>query len=107
MRNHVIVLVTLGFIALAPGAARADDTQPQARPLMSGEHMAKLREEIRLNEQRAHEIEPILARDRQASASTSRKSTGPSSKDTRASSTRAPTTFAPTRARWGGGRRTT
>jgi hypothetical protein len=66
MRNHVIVLVTLGFIALAPGAARADDTQPQARPLMSGEHMAKLREEIRLNEQRAHEIEPILARDRQA-----------------------------------------
>jgi hypothetical protein len=65
MRNLVILLATLGFIAAAP-TALADDTQPQARPLMSGEHMAKLREEIRLNEQRAREIEPILARDKQA-----------------------------------------
>ena len=66
MRNYVILLATLGSIAVAAPAAHADDTQPQAQLLMGGEHIAKLREEIRLNEQRAHEIEPILARDRQA-----------------------------------------
>jgi hypothetical protein len=66
MRNYVVLLATLGSIAVASPAAHADDTRPQAQLLMGGEHIAKLREEIRLNEQRAHEIEPIMARDRQA-----------------------------------------
>jgi hypothetical protein len=34
--------------------------------MWSPEHYAKIREEIRLNEQRAHELEPVIARDRQA-----------------------------------------
>jgi hypothetical protein len=38
----------------------------EAHPLLSGEHAGKIREEIRLHEQRARELEPIIARDRQA-----------------------------------------
>jgi hypothetical protein len=70
MRKSVIVLAAVASLVLASQGARADDTMPvagnQAQPLMSGEHMGRLREEARLHEQRAHEIEPILARDHQA-----------------------------------------
>src|SRR5580700_1405316 len=37
-----------------------------AQPQFGGEHLARIREEIHLHEQRAHELEPIIARDRQA-----------------------------------------
>ncbi len=70
MRKSVIVLAVLGLLVLPTRGAHADETRPvagvEAHPLMSGEHMGKLREEARLHEQRAHEIEPILARDHQA-----------------------------------------
>jgi hypothetical protein len=70
MRKSIIVLAAIASVIVASPAARADGTTPvvgtQAQPLMSGEHMGRLREEARLHEQRAHEIEPILARDHQA-----------------------------------------
>jgi hypothetical protein len=71
MNKSAVVLVALSLGVLAAPGARADNTVravgSQARPLnMGGEHRAKIREEIRLHEQRAHEIEPILARDGQA-----------------------------------------
>jgi len=70
MSRIVIVLVAAaGLIGSASPAARADETPrvgSQAQPLMSGEHLGKIREEARLHEMRAHELEPIIARDRQA-----------------------------------------
>ena len=70
MRKSIIILAAVAAVVVAAPGARAEGTPPvvgdQARPLMSGDHMGKLREEARLHEQRAHEIEPILARDRQA-----------------------------------------
>ncbi len=79
MRRSVVLVATTGAMALvaltmlASPEARADAVAPrpgpgqvQVQPLMSGEHMGRIREEIRLHEQRAHEIEPIVARDRQA-----------------------------------------
>jgi hypothetical protein len=72
MRSHVIVVAgsLAALMALASPAARADETGPavgvRAQPLMNGDHMGRLREEVRLHEQRAREIEPILARDHQA-----------------------------------------
>jgi hypothetical protein len=70
MRKSIVVLAAVASVVVASPGARADGTTPvvgnQAQPLMSGEHMGRLREEARLHEQRAHEIEPILARDHQA-----------------------------------------
>ncbi|HTB77834.1 MAG TPA: hypothetical protein VK762_31530 [Polyangiaceae bacterium] len=69
MFRTVMLLATVGLIGFASPTARADETPgvgPHAQPLMSGEHMGKIREEARLHEQRAHELEPIIARDRQA-----------------------------------------
>jgi hypothetical protein len=71
MNKSAVVLVVLGVVVLASPRAGADNTVPAvgvpAKPLnMGGEHKGKIREEIRLHEQRAHEIEPILARDGQA-----------------------------------------
>jgi hypothetical protein len=87
MRTSIVLLATAGAIALAgtitlaSPEARADSiaasltpeggrehvqVPAQGKPLMSGEHMGRIREEIHLHEQRAHEIEPIVARDRQA-----------------------------------------
>jgi hypothetical protein len=70
MQKYFSVLATLGLIAFAAPMALADDARPStgdhAQPLMGGEHMAKIREEVRLHEQRAHELEPIIARDHQA-----------------------------------------
>ena len=71
MKKTLIALASLGLVVLASPGARADNSPPavgvEAKPLMmGGEHRGKIREEIRLHEQRAHEIEPILARDRQA-----------------------------------------
>ena len=70
MRKCVSVLATLGLIALAAPVVRADDAPApagdHAQPLMSHEHMGRIREEVRLHEQRAHELEPIIARDQQA-----------------------------------------
>jgi hypothetical protein len=73
MRKTVILVASLGLIVLGSPVARADGTAPggtapgvEAQPLFRGEHMEKLREEVRLHEQRAHEIEPIMARDQQA-----------------------------------------
>jgi hypothetical protein len=69
MHRSMIVLATATLMALVAPGVRADDLpgiSARVRPLMSGEHAAKVREEVRLHEQRAHEIEPIIARDRQA-----------------------------------------
>ena len=56
--------------ALAPAVANADDTvvtpKDHASPQGFREHAAKIREQIAINEARAHELEPIIARDRQA-----------------------------------------
>src|SRR5579864_2060032 len=68
MRTTFIALAALGVVAFAAPAAHADDARPRApqgQPLMSGEHAGRIREEIRLHEQRAKELEPIIARDRQ------------------------------------------
>ena len=70
MKLSVVLLAAVGFSCLASAEALADDVAPRMEPrehvLMSGEHRAKIREEIRLHEQRAHEIEPMIARDVQA-----------------------------------------
>jgi hypothetical protein len=71
LKKSAVVLFALGALVVVSPRAKAETTAPafgvQAKPLnMGGEHRSKLREEIRLHEQRAHEIEPILARDGQA-----------------------------------------
>jgi hypothetical protein len=69
-RRFVVAFAALTAVAVVCPAAYADEPVApagvEAKPLMSGEHMARIREEVRLHEQRAHEIEPIIARDRQA-----------------------------------------
>jgi hypothetical protein len=68
MRKIVILVASLGLVVVGAPAARADGPSVgvEAQPLFRGEHMQKLKEEVRLHEQRAHEIEPIIARDQQA-----------------------------------------
>jgi hypothetical protein len=61
--------VACSLVLVAPSAGAAETVAPSgdhATALMSGEHAARIREEIHLNEVRAHELEPIIARDRQA-----------------------------------------
>lgn len=69
-RSIIFLAATVGFASLISATASADNTKPstaqEARPMMGGEHRAKIREEIRLHEQRARELDPIIARDRQA-----------------------------------------
>jgi len=63
-------LAVLGCVALSSPSVRAEDpiVSPgdHAVPAMSPEHAGKIREEIHLHERRAHELEPMIARDRQA-----------------------------------------
>jgi hypothetical protein len=70
MKRFAVAFAVLGALAIVSPAAHADTPVApaghEAKPLMSGEHVARIREEARLHEQRAHEIEPIIARDRQA-----------------------------------------
>jgi hypothetical protein len=70
MKRFAVAFAVLGALAIVSPAAHADTPVApaghEAKPLMSGEHVARIREEARLHEQRAHEIEPILARDHQA-----------------------------------------
>jgi hypothetical protein len=60
MKMHCLAL--FAAIALASPLALADGPVP----LISSEQAAKVREEIRLQENRAKELDPIIARDRQA-----------------------------------------
>jgi hypothetical protein len=64
----VTALAVFGCLVFAAPAVPADPPAPRtgAGPVWTGEHFAKLREEVRLNENRARELEPIIARDRQA-----------------------------------------
>ncbi len=71
MDRSCLALVAVGCFFLAAPAARADDSvvrpgQSAGAPLMSGEHAGRIREEIHLHESRARELEPMIARDRQA-----------------------------------------
>jgi hypothetical protein len=70
MQNSLTVLAALAFAFLASPEARADGVAPapgvEAQPQFGHEHAQKLREEAQLHEQRAHELEPIIARDKQA-----------------------------------------
>ena len=61
-------VASLSLLAVAPAFA-ADTSIPGRQAgiqLLSQEHIAKIREDIRINEGRAHELEPIIARDKQA-----------------------------------------
>ncbi len=68
--KYIAALAAIGCLAFAAPSASADDTVTphavQAIPLLNAEHVAKIKEEIRLQEARAREFEPIIARDRQA-----------------------------------------
>jgi hypothetical protein len=68
--SAIAIAAATCFAALAPSVANADDTvvtpKNQASPQGFREHSAKIREQISINENRAHELEPIIARDRQA-----------------------------------------
>jgi hypothetical protein len=71
MRSIVAAFAVFVALALAAPAAAHADPAPRLRPapaspLWGGEHARAVREEVRLHEQRAHELEPIIARDRQA-----------------------------------------
>jgi hypothetical protein len=62
-------LLVVGLLVTASSVAMADGTQPsshQGIALLSADVVAKVREQIRLEENRAKELEPIIARDRQA-----------------------------------------
>lgn len=67
---HRFTLVVVGCLSLVASPALADETVVRggdhAAPAMSGEHAARIREEIHLHEVRAHELEPMIQRDRQA-----------------------------------------
>jgi len=82
MKNRLLVVgaVFATLFTIVP-AVYADDSAPPAptpstptpstpsqgaEPQFGGEHLARIREEIHLHEMRAHELEPIIARDRQA-----------------------------------------
>jgi hypothetical protein len=69
-RLSIVGVVLAGLVSAAP-AARAQDPivdapNQGARLAFGREHAGKIREEIKLHEQRAHELEPIIARDQQA-----------------------------------------
>jgi hypothetical protein len=70
MKIFVVAFAAASAVAIASPAAHADGPVApagvEAQPLMSGEHAGRIREEAHLHEQRAREIEPIIARDRQA-----------------------------------------
>jgi hypothetical protein len=78
MTRIVVVLGIAGSLIFAGTAARADGSAKDptkagvalpgahAVPLFNAEHANKIREEIRINEGRAKELEPVIARDRQA-----------------------------------------
>jgi hypothetical protein len=70
MLKLTTVVTIMGCFVLTASTALADPVAPAAppaaTPVWTGEHYAKLREEVRLNENRARELEPIIARDRQA-----------------------------------------
>jgi hypothetical protein len=70
MRKSNLALAIVGCLAFTSPTLRAADAvvppAGHAQALMSGEHVGKIREEIRLHEARAHELEPMIARDRQA-----------------------------------------
>ncbi len=71
MQSRSFAFALLGSLVFSSPAVRADPSPVapgiiHAASLMGGEHIGKIREEIRLHEARAREIEPILARDRQA-----------------------------------------
>ena len=70
MRKVVVALASLGLIVLASPVVRADDSRPavvtREHFFMNAGHMDRLREEVKLHEQRAREIEPIIARDHEA-----------------------------------------
>jgi hypothetical protein len=61
MHRQLATLIATTCLALSTGSASADETPRagvEAHPLFSGEHANKIREEIRLHEQRAKELEP-------------------------------------------------
>jgi hypothetical protein len=66
------VVGSLALVMLFAPSARAADTvvlpgdHDHAQPLMGPEHAGKIREEIHLHEKRAHELEPMIARDQRA-----------------------------------------
>ena len=65
----VVVLATSLALAEAPSATPATPATPASNAgiaLLSAPTVAKIREEIKLQENRAKELEPIIARDRQA-----------------------------------------
>jgi len=70
MNRIAVIFAIVGGLAFVAPSARADGTAIErgahAIPLLSAEHAAKIREEVRINEGRARELEPIIARDRQA-----------------------------------------
>jgi hypothetical protein len=77
MKNRLLIVgaALASLIGSAPTAHAEDTAQPTpapvapsqgAQPQFGGEHLGRIREEIHLHEQRAHELEPIIARDRQA-----------------------------------------
>lgn len=76
MKLYAIAFAAAGLLGVVtPAVAGADTTvvtpKGQSSQLddhhgLRPEHAAKIREEIRLNEARAKELEPIIARDRQA-----------------------------------------
>ncbi len=69
MHKYLIALAAAGTLALLAPAASADMPTNKSDAVqlnITQDHAARIREEIRLQEGRAHELEPIIARDRQA-----------------------------------------
>ena len=72
MKKRLLVVgAVLAGLVGSPSVVSADDVAPSApsrgaQPQFGGEHLARIREEIHMHEQRARELEPIIARDRQA-----------------------------------------
>jgi hypothetical protein len=60
------VLSSLTLVATASAQTARPVQQRQQLRLLSEEHKAKVREEIRLQRQRAQELEPVITRDKQA-----------------------------------------
>jgi hypothetical protein len=70
MTKTIAALSIVGCLGLAASMAWAHAAVvipgPRPLPTISAEHSSKIREEIRINEGRAKELDPIIARDRQA-----------------------------------------
>jgi chromosome segregation ATPase len=70
MRRSSVALAVAGCLVLASPAVSAADAAvfrgDHSQMLMGGDHIGKIRDEIRLHESRAHELEPMIARDRQS-----------------------------------------